>query len=55
MAEKSDPRAPGIWLALSVLGGGFVGAWLGQVSIGILTGLALGLALCLGFWLYDKK
>ena len=55
MADTPAPRAAGIWLALSLILGGLVGSRHGQPSLGVVIGFAVGVAICLGFWLYDKR
>lgn len=49
---RSEPRGGGILIALALLAGGGLGAALGEGSIGILAGLALGIvaALALAWW-----
>ena len=63
MAEKGMANAPqsratlsgGFLLAASVMIGTIFGAWKGQPSMGFVGGFAVGLALAVGVWLYDKN
>jgi hypothetical protein len=48
-------RSGGCLLALSVIGGTFVGTILRQPSIGFLAGAALGLVLALAVFLVDRR
>lgn len=55
-----DPRRPprfagGAPLALIILTGVIVGGLLGQPSIGLLVGVALGIAVALLIWRYDSR
>lgn len=53
-----DPRTPksgGFLLAMSVLVGVVAGAAYGQPSLGFVAGLAVGIALVLGVWLWDRR
>ncbi|WP_164857171.1 hypothetical protein [Sphingomonas crocodyli] len=56
----SDPapkasRAAGAILALTIVVGAFVGARMHQPTIGIIAGLAIGAAISVGLWLYDRR
>jgi hypothetical protein len=52
---RSDPRAGGALLAISVVAGALGGAIGGQASVGVLAGLAVGLVLLLGIWWSDRR
>ena len=48
-------RSGGCLLAISVVGGAFVGTVLGQPSIGFLAGSGLGLVLVIAVFLLDRR
>jgi hypothetical protein len=50
-----EPRAAGGLMALSILGGVVIGSLLGQPTIGLLAGAAIGVGLLLAFWLIDRR
>lgn len=59
-ARMSDPkpkasRAAGAILALAIVAGAFIGGRMHQPSIGILVGAAIGVAVTVGLWLYDRR
>ena len=53
--DTPPPRAAGAIIALTVIGGAIVGVIEGQASIGLLGGLALGVAIALLMWLRDRR
>ncbi len=53
--KKSDPRAAGGPLALSILAGGLIGVLYQQSTLGLLAGSALGVVIALAFWMFDRK
>ena len=53
--KKSDPRAAGGPLALSILAGGIIGVVYHQSTLGLLVGSGLGVAFAVGFWFFDRK
>lgn len=59
MSRSSDspppPRAAGCILAFAIIAGAFIGAAVGQSSIGVLTGTAIGAAVAAAFWLIDQR
>ncbi len=60
MNKKSDspPTRPqnggGIFIALGALLGAVTGVFLGQPSIGLLSGFALGVLVAVALWLRDR-
>ena len=54
MADKPAPRAAGALLALSIIAGAGIGAAFGQPTIGILAGIAIGLAITIAVWWRDR-
>lgn len=51
---RKNPTGAGAFIALLILGGTIGGGLLGQPSIGLLTGLALGVILALILWLRER-
>ncbi|WP_181008302.1 hypothetical protein [Sphingomonas montanisoli] len=56
----SDPtpkasRAAGAILALTIVAGAFIGGRMHQPTIGIIVGTAIGAAITIGLWLYDRR
>jgi hypothetical protein len=47
--------AGGFLIAVGVIGGAFVGAWQGQPTIGLLTGMAIGAVLAGLIWVIDRR
>lgn len=52
---RKNPTGAGAFIALLILGGAIGGGLLGQPSIGLLTGLALGVLLALVIWLRERN
>jgi uncharacterized membrane protein (UPF0136 family) len=48
-------RAGGAILAFTVTAGALIGAIKGQPSIGIVAGIAIGVAVCVGLFFYDRR
>lgn len=55
MADRPGPQAGGFLIAVAVMAGTIVGGLLGQPSIGLLAGLALGSAAAVALWLVDRR
>ncbi len=53
--SKSSPRSGGAFLALSVLAGAGIGIALGQPTMGLIGGFAIGILISLLIWLTDVK
>jgi hypothetical protein len=53
--KKSDPRAAGGPLALSILAGAIIGVVYHQSTLGLLVGSGLGVAFAVAFWFFDRK
>jgi hypothetical protein len=53
--KKSDPRAAGGPLALSILAGAIIGVLYHQSTLGLLVGSGLGVVFAVGFWFFDRK
>ncbi len=49
------PRAGGALIAIAILVGAVVGIAYRQASLGVVAGLAVGIALALLIWLADKR
>jgi len=54
MADTPAPRAAGALLALSIVAGAVIGTLLGQSTIGILAGIAVGVAIQIVYWWKDR-
>ena len=54
MADRPAPRAGGFILAAAILVGTIGGGLMGQPSIGLLAGLAFGVAVSVALWLKDR-
>ena len=54
-SSPSRGMAGGSLIALGILAGVIVGTLYGQPSIGFLTGLGVGLLLCLLVWLLSRR
>lgn len=58
MSQTPSPRAPratGSILALTIIAGAVIGAINSQPSAGLLAGAAIGSAISLAFWWYDRR
>ncbi len=53
--KKSSPRSGGAFLALSLLAGAGIGVALGQPTLGLIGGFAVGVLIALLIWLTDSK
>ncbi|BAI96092.1 hypothetical protein Sj15T_04190 [Sphingobium sp. TA15] len=51
---RKEPIGAGAILALTILGGTIVGGLMGQPSAGLLAGTALGIAIAVLLWLWDR-
>lgn len=54
-AKSNAPLAGGFLLSISLLAGALTGVFLGQPSIGFLTGAGIGLSLAVTIWLLDRR
>lgn len=57
--NSSDPTSPkrsagGVFIAFGIIAGAIIGGVLGQPSIGLIAGLALGCAIALLIWLKER-
>lgn len=53
--KKTSPRSGGAFLALALLAGAGIGVALGQPTMGLIGGFAVGLLIALLVWLTDAK
>ena len=51
---RKNPTGAGAIIALLILGGAIVGGMMGQPSIGLLAGAALGILIALLLWLRER-
>lgn len=56
MANSSSrsPMAGGFLLAISLISGGVIGTIAGEPSLGFVLGIAVGVALTIGIWAFDR-
>lgn len=52
---KRPSMAGGFLLAVSIMAGTIIGGLLGQPSLGLLMGTAIGIAIGAAIWLVDRK
>jgi len=55
MSEKPQSRGAGIFIVLAIGIGTAVGTAMGRSSIGVVGGLAVGVAIAVAFWLRDRR
>lgn len=59
--EPHRPPSPkpssggGVFIALLTIAGAIIGGLMGQPSIGMLSGIALGVAIAVALWLTERK
>lgn len=56
MARKDgkEPTGMGALIALLIMGGAIIGGIMGQPSLGLLIGLAIGVAAAVAMWLRER-
>ncbi|MET0270608.1 MAG: hypothetical protein ABW173_09295 [Sphingomonas sp.] len=54
-SPSPEPRAAGVFIALSVIVGAIVGVVAGQPSAGVVVGAGAGIAVALAQWLIDRR
>ena len=54
-SKPPEPRGAGAAIALLTISGAIAGAVLGQPSVGLLAGVALGVLVAVGLWLGDRR
>lgn len=54
-ADNKNMHSGGVLLAAGIVVGAFIGAMLGQPTIGFLAGTAIGLLLLIIVWLIDRR
>jgi len=52
---RKNPTGAGAIIALLILGGTIVGGFMGQPSIGLLSGTALGVGIAIILWLRERS
>ena len=58
--SRQSPRSKrssggGVFIALLTIAGAIIGGLMGQPSIGMLSGIALGVAIAITLWLVERK
>jgi uncharacterized membrane protein (UPF0136 family) len=54
MADPNSPRAGGFLIAVLTMAGVLIGGFANQPTIGLLAGLAAGVAVAVTIWLVDR-
>lgn len=54
-SPNRPPRAAGSILALAIIAGALIGASVGQSSLGLVIGTAIGAGIAILFWLVDRR
>jgi uncharacterized membrane protein (UPF0136 family) len=52
--DKKNPTGAGAIIALCILGGTIIGGMMGQPSVGLLSGTALGVLIAVLLWLRER-
>ncbi|MDB5719308.1 MAG: hypothetical protein JWM38_2735 [Sphingomonas bacterium] len=55
MNDTPAPRAAGFFIAAAVMVGAVIGVIVGEPSIGVLAGVASGIAIAVLLWLRDRR
>jgi hypothetical protein len=55
MTDRPGPQAGGFLIAVAIMAGTIIGGLMGQPSIGLLTGTAIGAIGAIALWLADRK
>jgi uncharacterized membrane protein len=55
MTKPPASRAAGFFIAAAVIVGAIVGVAVGQPSMGVLAGAAIGVLIALALWLQDRR
>lgn len=52
--NRNEPTGMGALIALLIMAGAIIGGLMGQPSLGLLAGLALGVAAAVAMWLRER-
>lgn len=55
MARKSEPLGGGIFIVIGLFAGILIGRAYGQISFGLVVGLAIGVVAALALWLWQRR
>jgi predicted outer membrane lipoprotein len=55
MTDRPGPQAGGFLIAIAIMAGTIIGGLMGQPSIGLLAGAAIGVIGAIALWLVDRK
>jgi len=55
MTNPPASRAAGFFIAAALIVGAIIGVALGQPSMGVVAGAAIGIAIALALWLLDRR
>ncbi|MFZ2995113.1 hypothetical protein [Sphingobium sp.] len=53
--DRKDPTGSGAIIAFLIIAGAITGGLMGQPSIGLLAGVALGIVIAIVMWLRDQR
>lgn len=52
---RPAPRSAGLFFALAVIAGAWIGNHYGQPSLGFVIGAGVGALICIAVWLVDRR
>jgi len=55
ISKSSDMKAGGIFIVFGLLIGIAIGIWTSEISLGLISGFALGVLAAIVTWLIDRK
>jgi uncharacterized membrane protein (UPF0136 family) len=55
MTDRPGPQAGGFLIAVAIMAGTIIGGLMGQPSIGLLAGTAIGVVVAIALWLVDRR
>ncbi len=53
--NRKPARAGGVFIALLAMAGVFAGGFMGEPTLGLLAGLASGIAIAVGLWWKERE
>lgn len=55
MTDRPGPQAGGFIIAVTIMAGTIIGGLMGQPTIGLLAGTAIGVIVAIALWLVDRR